>query len=490
MMTKIKKAEGVIKFVSVVILYLLSHLTLGHSVEKRIIGGEPVAADQFPYMVWVGGGKICSGTLVGRRWVMTAGHCVWGRHLANIKVSVWGSDGTYYPSRPVVDAYYPSRGWKTLHRANSADHVAGWVDDIAWLLLEKPVADVTPVKLSFEHLNDAASDSDNQLLTLVGYGKTDPWNFPNRPYKTQMADTSHLYYGSGLHEILPSSSAGTNVSLGDSGGPVLFPDSSGELVQVGVHGGFTDGTRWNDPAPTTLSERLSAHKNLTARIMGLSPQEPWKWVAQSIGDYGLPFAAWVTNGAGKGSLLCRDSNKQPGELVWSQQQEKFVCQMISLENNPETPEDFEILTGSLFEYYKWQSPDSDLDRPRFTSTTVLADVLSGLDGGSGESGSGEDRYQYCRVDSDAKNRVGRVDNSSCLIYGGDRFAQYEVLVMRENKEPEATTPTPTPTPTPSSETSNTTIPSEPTTSGSHSRASSPLWLILMAALGSQLVKIL
>ena len=99
------------------------------------------------------------------------------------------------------------------------------------------MADVTPVKLSFEHLNDAASDSDNQLLTLVGYGKTEPWNFPNRPYKTRWRIHPIFTTAPVFMKILPSSSAGTNVSLGATTGGSFVPDSSGELVQVGFMGG-------------------------------------------------------------------------------------------------------------------------------------------------------------------------------------------------------------------------------------------------------------
>jgi len=47
-------------------------------VEPRIVGGQPAKRGQFPYQAGIvtASQAFCGGSLIGHKWVLTAGHCV------------------------------------------------------------------------------------------------------------------------------------------------------------------------------------------------------------------------------------------------------------------------------------------------------------------------------------------------------------------------------------------------------------------------------
>lgn len=50
----------------------------GDSLDNRIIGGEKVNIEDYPYQValYSGGRYTCGGVILSTRWIITAAHCI------------------------------------------------------------------------------------------------------------------------------------------------------------------------------------------------------------------------------------------------------------------------------------------------------------------------------------------------------------------------------------------------------------------------------
>ncbi len=182
------------------------------TLQPRIIGDITV---EFPDCVAVGGARdwCCSGTLVAKNVVVTAGHC--NASCASrvfIGPSVFGPGETVKVIRSVPHPRY---------RGNPA-----FDNDLTVLILERDVTTVAPRSIAKPEVINGAS-----WVRLVGYGYGDRWRLSGKGVKRE-ADVAAVSlacsrpgdpgkYGchAGLEMVCADPAAVKDSCFGDSGGP-------------------------------------------------------------------------------------------------------------------------------------------------------------------------------------------------------------------------------------------------------------------------------
>ena len=199
------------------------------------VGAMVIAEDQDN--AYVG----CSGSLIHPQVFLTAGHCTYfmvdffGIQVGNIKVSFDNTDATNPSTWKNVVAAYWHPNFSSKFNSNDSQ-------DVGVLILEEPVVDIIPILLPSEKYLDNLKANGSLLkayFARAGYGTRLEFPPPtildvdNQRWFTE----DNKYQGLTKRFIITSqnSAAGNaGTGYGDSGSPVMWKNSDGEMVAVAV----------------------------------------------------------------------------------------------------------------------------------------------------------------------------------------------------------------------------------------------------------------
>ena len=212
----------------------------------------------------------CSGALVAPRWVITAGHCF--RDADGRRVSRTVAERT----TAVVGRVDLSK--RDGHQVKVIDAYQATGADVALAELDKPVTDITPVRVSTE------APTPGQVLRLTGYGLVDDGDEAAPVTRLQ---TGQFTVGDVSDTLIETSGreprGDTSPCRHDSGGPYFREPPEGPAVLVAV---VSTGPGCPHRGP-----------DLSARTDNLAG-----WIADTVGPAAGP-SRWIPAGVGAGLVV-------------------------------------------------------------------------------------------------------------------------------------------------------------------------------------------
>lgn len=210
--------------------------------------------------------SFCSATLVGKRTVLTAAHCI----EQGVEISAFEAEGLRYPATSWVNhPLYDNRA------SLPADYPQEYVDlghewtyahDIAIVrLAAAPPLD--PYAISVEKLPLA------KKITFVGFGQTSTDDYDSGGIKRITTNTIKYVDTNNIYSPPPGGSVG-NTCFGDSGGPAFVRTSETEVVVAVTSHGVGERCETVDGANTRVDVHLDWLKEVSGGDLLVHGEEP------------------------------------------------------------------------------------------------------------------------------------------------------------------------------------------------------------------------
>ncbi len=250
---------------------------------EAIVGGTPAPVGAFASVVEifdVRAGEVgqCTGTVVAPSLILTAGHCA-----ENVKTGVPNASSGYRVLTAANGGASDERQTSTVSSVIVYEGFRRRVDDAdaALLVLSAPTA-APPIGLAGPASGTPRAGS---TATMVGWGKSS-YSQRHPTQELQSADTvvqgdrwckhnAPPFYAGGEICTIDPPTYGSGACGGDSGGPLLIQQGSGEQpVEIGIvaHGYGRCSTRL--PSVFTRVDRIAAWAHTWMAAYTQSPSQP------------------------------------------------------------------------------------------------------------------------------------------------------------------------------------------------------------------------
>ena len=203
--------------------------------EGRVLNGTPTTIEEFPFVVSVRAGGICTGSIINNEWILTAAHCGNGSYILSGSDAGCASGGKSYSVALSVKKGY-----------------TGMTNDIIlYKLKEKIQFNAKTAPIGFVPEDGLQKGT---LSTIIGWAKGNGNGLPDGGgtggcgrfeyltagistfYKGDNANNSaHVGTSENSSAFRITSQPNSGTRSGDSGGPHFLIKPDGTNIQVGIH---------------------------------------------------------------------------------------------------------------------------------------------------------------------------------------------------------------------------------------------------------------